>query len=1542
MRIDSFEFNSYNKGQTREPRFVVELSFDSANTDIHYLTSHPISGLTGNIINDTLEIVSSTSQKLNPEKANSTIGTIKFKCLDIGLTALQKTKLDAGNGLKGKRVRVYVGFEGLTWDKFVLVQTQIISDSITYKNGVYTFSCADVQRLARKKLFVLKETALTLDAGPDTTTLTVQNTSGFEVVYQPPLNGSVAPGQEVGFLKIEHNETFSIVSYTGKTGTTFTGVTQGILGTPKLDITVQPGETGPKVEEFVYISAPAIMVAYALLTGSLYGYPGKFLPDHWHLGISTDYVKTSDFVAQIDLWDTSDIDAGIPATVQGVKDKDGKKFIEEQLYYMLGLYSPVRASGELGLKRLSSVLGVGGTARTLDDSNVASHGELKFDLKALVNRYVIKWNYSLVDDRYTRSSVFIDSSSITKHGESDVKVLELRNLYGSGDSARIIFENFENLRTRTASPPLRLDVECVPDQNDIEVGDIVTVNLTSLKDLNNPNEYLYRNFEVQEVSVDWVTGTVKLKLFGSSEYASPYIPDLQSTINTAFLTKDVPTGQYITPANFGAAVTSSGGLTRVVSNITLTGNASMRSANSVWYCPEDLQIDDGVTVTISANTRIHAAGYITINGTIDGKGNGHAGATDPRVFGDPTDLDYAYTIGAGTPGGCGVTVSQGGLVGETYGDGLYYVSGYPNAPLEGSNIFSLPNYSFRIDASNELRGLPDSLIGTSGGVGGAVYTNDFEGVGPTGVAVPGGAGGASGAGLVVIGTGIDIGDNGLIDLSGDDGQIGPDILTVFNQRLYAGSGAGGHPGGLLFLPYDSTQFTEVPSDQRTRLNHGISPDPNTRYKVRLNDSIWRNNRSYSSGYFGQLLGGSARDSGGNPVDPYQNRFEAYAKVVFIDALPAIQEEEEPSAVEIDPTFTLTEQTNTPVTPQGNRSTIEVSVTPPADSSYSYSVVDYRESGQTAWTQAAPASNESLIPVDSDGKTYEVRVRAVSKTGVISQGGEIKTITVLDRVGRTDVELASIFPFAAITNLGLDVAGTVFTGAEPRFKWDHDNGELAWFNFYEVQIYSGATLLRTEQTTSPTFVYSYNKNRSDYFDQNAALGVYFDIEIRVKPVSLYFNDLSNLYSGSQVTFTATASTTNTASNLRFLSDPETIATEISDAAASASWNNIGSLPARFSDTATQGINVTDTHLGFYDSTNGWQAYIDNTGKFLFRQDASNYMEYDGTNFVVRGDILATSVAASASISAPIITGGSFRTAVSGQRAELLDSDNKLHFYWDSGDGTVRENVEIGGTTDGGADYALAVGSSDYQQAGVLIRQSTSATNWALFVSGNGINSLTDSLSSAAVRGVNQSGNGLFGYTPAVGKAAIFGWGENGEGVRANGSQYDFYAEGSGTNYGPFTGAHDALIPKGTVFEAGDIMKITGVAAKDSISNILAKVEIQDKPIAKDSYGVIVWTSELLEENTIASLANVTESEYQNFKLNFDRASVNGVGEGQINVCSQGGDISVGDFITTSSTPGKGMRCDVSDLRVVVAKALESVVWENESDTKKQIACIYMCG
>lgn len=1158
MRSDNFDFQEKNKALIQEPIYVVEISFDTLNTDTHFITSHTVSGLTGSISNKALRVISSSTQKLDPDKAHATIGTIRFQARDTGLTSLMRTKLNDDKGLRNKRVRVYKGHQGLTWSQFTLFNTYVIDNNISYKDGFYTFNCGDIQRSMKKKIFIETTTAIMAPVSATDTTIDVLDASKFELVYQVPsttgvtllrgLQQKVYPtGHEdagdpvypalsgvdhIGLIRIPGEDYDEIAMFTGKTGNTLTGLVRGVLGTRAVDVEVESGITvddAPKISEFIYINMPAVKAIYALLTGSIYDAPGEYLPDHWHLGISSDYIQTSAFInIGSDIWDLSDDDKGFPILIKGRKDVEAKKLIEEKIYYMLGLYAPINSQGEITLKRMQYIGPNGSYARLLDESNVVDYGEIKYDLSEIRNAFIIKWNYDDAKEKYTRTSALIDAQSRTRHGNTDVKIIELDTLHGSRHSDASIKYQFDALRSRYSGPPLKINVTLTPDQDDLEVGDIVRLDLTAFEDHTNESGKLARNFEVQQVSIDTKSGKVRLSLFASSQKASDVIPENPITASDVFLTSE---GTEINATNFpSSGIVSSGGVTTVNGNLTLTGHADLNNSASVFYVDEDLTIDAGAVVTINNNVQLRINGFFQHNGLIDGAGNGLSGGVADNVA-SHVDAPVAANLGKK---GIGNTIAQAGFIyrNTTSRPGRVDIVGSQKSFDERIVIGSdnpIDQVFLKLNESGGLEGLPSNLQGTSGSSGGGIYNGDNN----TDLLSLGGDGGNGGAGLAIFSKGSALGDAAEIDLSGGEGQTGElyyytGAVPFSSQSgnfpaAYAGAGAGGAPGSLLLCALDSTQTFFSPDQFNTVLNHAKS-----------------NELGYLQGYIsfrtgsqhGYFMDGGSNNGrhpicskigGGAQLKASENLWEQYSNIVFLDtsAAPII---DPPPYVEPIPTFTLTEQLNTPVTPKGDRSSIEVSVTPPVFASgeinnYSYSLVEYRVSGEDLWIAAKPASPESVIEVPTNGLTYEVRIRAVSTKKLANDTGPVKSITVTSIYGKTDAELAPIYPFSAL-NLNVDnIDGSKFKYGTARLSWDHDNSELNYFNHYEITVSHAIDgVLRTEIAAASNYEYSLAKNREDYSVQNSEEGIYDEVTFSVRVVSKIRNDVSALYKGTAETVT----------------------------------------------------------------------------------------------------------------------------------------------------------------------------------------------------------------------------------------------------------------------------------------------------------------------------------------------------------------------------------------------------------------------------------------
>ncbi len=184
---------------------------------------------------------------------------------------------------------------------------------------------------------------------------------------------------------------------------------------------------------------------------------------------------------------------------------------------------------------------------------------------------------------------------------------------------------------------------------------------------------------------------------------------------------------------------------------------------------------------------------------------------------------------------------------------------------------------------------------------------------------------------------------------------------------------------------------------------------------------------------------------------------------------------------------------------------------------------------------------------------------------------------------------------------------------------------------------------------------------------------------------------------------------------------------------------------------------------------------------------------------------------------------------------------------------------------------------------------------------------------------------------------------------------FHAESGAT--GPFTGAHDVVMAYGSEIEPGDIVVDHSCIYRRDWSDTLFEVKKTTAPNQKGVVGVFTRDLGPLAEYAILYNAlnmnpvyddygepvlNALEVLFHSIKHQYWALEINALGEGQMNVCGEGGNLEPGDLIVSSSIPGKGMKQSDDIVRgYTVAKCRETVTFNSPTQVK-QVACIYLCG
>lgn len=780
MRADNLQFSGANESPDKRPRFVVPILFDVGSL---YVTSHDdIASVPGIVLEGALQAPSAISQKVVPDEGRSEIGSFSFSIVDVGstFTTEVRTKLDAGKGLRGKTVQLRVGYEGFDYTAFQLFQTQIIT-GCEYEGGVYRVSCSDITREQRKDICEPVSTTLQASCSATDTTITVADTSKFVAVAHGA-GWSDGPSQTVYYFKIDDE----IIRATGKTSSTFTGCTRAVFNTLAVAHTFEtttPAERRPKVEEYIYLELPAVKLAYAILTGSIHG-TANTLPAHWHLGIDPALIRLSDFTGiGADLWDTSDDTKGFPLRFQGLKKQDGKRFLEREIYLLLGAYSPIYSDGTLGLRRLPALVSAAAPVATLTEREVVSVSALEHDYGSLHNQFQVDWAYDLTRKEFTRRTAFIDADSIAIHGESPILKYSFQGLHGSTHTDAIVRQRLDAIRDAYAYPPQRVTVRVLPSLNRLEVGDVVRLKVTNVRDFAGSTASIDRSFVILRRSIDFASGELSFELFGSTLRPGAVPP-------TSGAVTPLPDAYY---SASGVALNTVIGMTGNSVNAgthTVNGAADLNASGSIFYHLGDLTIPDGATINLTGNVQLRVRGFVTVNGDIVGTGGGKAGVVDPGTLETPPPTALTSPV-AGDPGFIGNSRGGDGLSLSNAVARLRRIDAQtiPVALTRGQ-YDAWPPITLRVDGNN-LLGLPSDLRGTGGPPGGRVYHaglfNSF-----------GSAGGAGGAGLAIICRGMTFGASGSITLDGASASL-PSLASTPIFDSYPGTGGAGGPGSLAIV-----------------------------------------------------------------------------------------------------------------------------------------------------------------------------------------------------------------------------------------------------------------------------------------------------------------------------------------------------------------------------------------------------------------------------------------------------------------------------------------------------------------------------------------------------------------------------------------------------------------------------------------------------------------------------------------------------------------------------------------------------------------------
>lgn len=167
------------------------------------------------------------NQQLSPDRSGiASVSSMKINLIDKDDEITQLITPGAVvTDLLGRRARVRVGFQGSTYpDDYITVFRGIIDDLVSGQGHV-EINIGHPDQKKRNTIFEKATTQLNGALNDSATTITVDDTSDFLVGITGPSGG--VDSSFTAYIRINDE----LISYTGKTATTFTGCTRGRLGT---------------------------------------------------------------------------------------------------------------------------------------------------------------------------------------------------------------------------------------------------------------------------------------------------------------------------------------------------------------------------------------------------------------------------------------------------------------------------------------------------------------------------------------------------------------------------------------------------------------------------------------------------------------------------------------------------------------------------------------------------------------------------------------------------------------------------------------------------------------------------------------------------------------------------------------------------------------------------------------------------------------------------------------------------------------------------------------------------------------------------------------------------------------------------------------------------------------------------------------------------------------------------------------------------------------------------------------------------------------
>lgn len=569
------------------------------------------------------------------------------------------------------------------------------------------------------------------------------------------------------------------------------------LGTVEADLGTR-GEVirdGEEICQALTIAGPAPWVLYAILTGcdldqAFLGEDLQILPSEAHAGVDKKWIDLECLKPTSNGFWNQRLDFRCPDKV------DAKAFMEDQILTVINAYMRIDCDGKWCLTPLPQIGDSTTEGKEINENDIIS-------IQPLTEVYDYPTANYIAFDRDPCTGVFLNGIGEELQDET-TDCVSSDPFIRQWEGVRTSFDSLRKIRSRAcrelyefAQPRWRTTIDLCLLHADVQQGDKIRVKSPLLLDYHSKTVpgrrdpfdrskiELDRTFIVKSVDVEWLRGTVQLKVETSTKDITPQTfrrcEELGNPCGTGYCTGR----QTLTvPAN----------------GIIPAGQVIELPAGNYCYLG-NLQLDGKIKLTTEGTLNLAIKGVLSGSGSIETIGMGLDGGLPYPSSSARNQLNLP---------GYGRTQAQGGV--ELFELGGQFGGDFCEQK-EGSICKGLDFARMSFNNPAETNGL--ELYGNGGCAGGAadIERNRFA---------AGGAGGKGGGGLVIVAYGINIADGLTLDTSGLDGQRGQ--CGQENRNTFCGgAGAGGSAGRILIaldgLPSNSIgDFSTYVVSQR-----GVTP-----------------------------------------------------------------------------------------------------------------------------------------------------------------------------------------------------------------------------------------------------------------------------------------------------------------------------------------------------------------------------------------------------------------------------------------------------------------------------------------------------------------------------------------------------------------------------------------------------------------------------------------------------------------------------------------------------------------------------------------------